>query len=239
MFESQKDYPIRLSIFEGPLDLLMHLLEKHKIDIYDIPIAEITEQYLAYIESWHEFNMEIASEFLVMAATLLQIKSRMLLPKPPKILDENEPEEDPRQALVARLIEYRKFKQVSAWLTEHSEKREQYVTRLPIPFEVKTSLPQGLELDDLIRAFLAVWESKTPDVRLIEREELTIQDKIADILTLFQRKKTLKFGDILIRSGSRSEVVASFLALLELLRLKKLWLSQQAPFAEIYLTVRE
>lgn len=239
MFESQKDYPIRLSVFEGPLDLLMHLLEKHKIDIYDIPIAEITEQYLAYIESWREFNMEIASEFLVMAATLLQIKSRMLLPKPPKILAEDEEEEDPRQALVARLLEYRQFKQVSIWLAEHSEKREQYITRLPIPFEVKTSLPQGLELDDLIRAFLAVWESKTPHVRLIEREELTIQDKIADILTLFQRKKTLKFGDILIRSGSRSEVVASFLALLELLRLKKLWLSQKAPFAEIYVTVRE
>lgn len=240
MVESQKDYPIRLSVFEGPLDLLMHLIEKHKIDIYDIPIAEITEQYLAYIEAWREFNLEIASEFLVMAATLLQIKSRLLLPKPPKILEEDESEEDPRQALIARLIEYRKFKEIAGWLSENNEKRDQCITRLPIPLEVKTSLPQGLSLDDLIRSFLAVWESKDPQIRLIEREELTIQDKIADILSLLKRKKSaLPFSEVLIRSGSRSEVVTTFLAVLELLRLKKLWLQQQAPFAEIYLTIRE
>ena len=110
-----QDYKIKLDAFEGPMDLLMHLIEKNKIDIYDIPIAELTQQYMDYLDASREFNIEIASEFLVMAATLLQIKSRMMLPKPPK--EELEDEEDPRLELVQRILEYRRFKQVSSVLS--------------------------------------------------------------------------------------------------------------------------
>jgi len=234
------DYKIKLEVFEGPLDLLMHLIEKHQLDIYDIPIAVITEQYLDYIRQMEEFNVEIASSFLVMAATLLQIKSRMLLPKPPKAAEIVEEEADPRQELVDKLLEYRKFKQAASLFEDLARQREQVFTRLPQQFPAAFSLPEGLSLDDLLRAFTAVWESAGDDYALVAREEISIQDKMYDIIhVLRQRGGRTEFSHTIIRSGMKNEVIAAFLALLELIRLNRVWIKQQAPLEPIYLMLRE
>lgn len=232
-------YNVRLEVFEGPLALLLHLIEKNQIDIYDIPIAEVTKQYLTYIAAWNNFNMEVASEFLLMAATLLQIKSRMLLPKLPHIV-EDEVEEDPRLELVNRLIEYRRFKQIATFLHDIGQERERFCTREPQELSLSYPILEGFDADQLIRAFLAVWESKVAEFTMVAHEEVTVQDKIADILQLLTRSRgKLEFTATLIRSGSRQELVSAFLAILELLRLKRLTIEQQQPFGPIYLMARE
>ncbi len=232
-------YNVRLEVFEGPLALLMHLIEKNQIDIYDIPIADITQQYLAYIEEWTDFNMDVASEFLLMAATLLQIKSRLLLPKPARV-EQDETEEDPRLELVNRLIEYRRFKQIAVFMQELSQARSLFHTREPQEFPACYPLLSGLSADQLIQAFLAVWESKVHDFTIVQREEVSVQDKIIDIIHLLARYQgKIEFSATLIRSGNKQEVVAAFLAILELLRLKRLIIEQQQPFGPIYLQAKE
>ena len=150
------DLSLKVSDFEGPLDLLMHLIERDKIDIYDIPIAEITEQYIAYLSAMAEFDMEIASEFLVMAATLLQIKSRMLLPKP--VPETDEEEADPRTMLVEMLIEYRRIKACAAKLTEMKTAAERYVYRRPLAEgRINRSIAQ-YQAGDLVKSLLALLE---------------------------------------------------------------------------------
>lgn len=233
------EYNIKLEVFEGPLALLMHLIEKNKLDIYDIPIAEITEQYLDYLNKMEKFDIEIASSFLVMAATLLQIKSRMLLPKPVIESDSIE-EEDPRQELVDRLLEYRRFKLVSELLAEKGQERERVFTRQPQEFATEFKLPAGLKIDDLIMAFAALWESTIDDITLINREEISIQDKMADIINLLHKSNgKLEFSQTLIRTGTRTEVVAAFLALLELIRMQRVIIEQQHSFGPIQLRLRE
>lgn len=236
---STEAYKIRLETFEGPLALLMHLIDKNQIDIYDIPIAVVTEQYLAYIRAMEEFNIDVASEFLVMAATLLQIKSRMLLPKPPAA-EQPEDETDPRQELVQRLLEYRRFKQAAGMLEEMLREREKFVARPPGFFATKIVLPDGLKLDDLIEAFAAVWESAVDEFAFIAREEISVQDKMQDILLLLRKQGgRLEFAQTLIRSGSRTEMVTAFLALLELIRLKRITIRQDRSFGPIYLSLGE
>lgn len=233
------EYKIKLETFEGPLALLMHLIDKNQIDIYDIPIAVVTEQYLAYIRAMEQFNIDVASEFLVMAATLLQIKSRMLLPKPPAAEQPAE-EEDPRQELVQRLLEYRRFKQAAASLEEMLRRREQFIARPPGYFATKIVLPEGLRIDDLIEAFAAVWESAVDEFAFIAREEISVQDKMQDILLLLRKQGgRLEFAQTLIRSGSRTEMVTAFLALLELIRLKRIHIEQERSFGPIYLSLGE
>jgi len=234
------DYKIKLEIFEGPMALLMHLLEKNQLDIYDIPIAVVTEQYLDYLQTLEEFNIDIASEFLLMAATLLQIKSRMLLPKLPKMIDDIDDEGDPRQELVDRLLEYRKFKQMSTVMEDMMRERELLFTRLPQEFGLDIPLPVGLKLDDLLAAFAAVWESSLDEYELVPREEFSVQDKIYDIIhILYKHKGTIEFGQAIIRSGTRSEVIATFLAMLELIKLQRVIISQQKSFGPIYITLKE
>lgn len=236
---SSAEYKIKLEAFEGPLALLMHLIDKNQIDIYDIPIAVVTEQYIAYIRTLEEFNIDVASEFLVMAATLLQIKSRMLLPKPPAA-EQAEDEVDPRQELVERLLEYRRFKQMAGTLEEMMRAREQFVARPPGYFAAKIVLPEGLKLDDLIEAFAAVWESAVDEFAFIAREEISVQDKMQDILLLLRKQGgRLEFAQTLIRSGSRTEMVTAFLALLELIRLKRIKIEQERNFGPIYLSLGE
>lgn len=231
------EYKIRLETFEGPLALLMHLIDKNQIDIYDIPIAVVSEQYLGYIRAMEEFNIDVASEFLVMAATLLQIKSRMLLPKPPAVQDAAE-EEDPRQELVQRLLEYRRFKQAAAALEEMLRQREKLIARPPGYFATKIILPDGLRIDDLIEAFAAVWESAVEEFAFIAREEISIQDKMQDILHLLRKHDgRLEFSQTIIRSGSRTELVTSFMALLELIRLRRIGIRQECSFGPIYLNL--
>lgn len=232
-------YNVRLEVFEGPLSLLMHLIEKHQVDIYDIPIAVITEQYLHYLQQMEDFSMEIASEFIVMAATLLQIKSRMLLPKVPKP-EETIEEEDPRQDLVNRLIEYRKFKQVASFFEELVTERNTHYTRLPQVFAIPTPLPEGITLDHLLSAFASVWESTVEEYTLVAREEISVNEKMADIIQVLRRMGgSAEFTQTLIRTGSKMETIAAFMALLELIRLQRITISQQAVFGPIYIELRE
>ncbi|MBC8016863.1 MAG: segregation/condensation protein A [Sporomusaceae bacterium] len=234
------DYKIKLEAFEGPMALLMHLLEKNKLDIYDIPIAVVTEQYLEYLQALEEFNIDIASEFLLMAATLLQIKSRMLLPRLPQIIEETDDEGDPRQELVDRLLEYRKFKQMSAVMEEMMRHRGQFFTRVPQEIEAQLPLPTGLKLNDLLAAFVAVWESSIDEYEVVAREEFSVQDKIYDIIhLLYKHKGRIEFSQTIIRTGTRSEVIATFLALLELIKLQRVTIDQQESFGPIYITLKE
>ncbi len=233
------DYNIKLEAFEGPLALLMHLIEKSQIDIYNIPIAKVTEQYLDYLKTMEEFNIEVASEFLVMAATLLQIKSRMLLPRP-VVTEATADEIDPRQELVERLIEYRKYKQIAQLLNQLGDERDKYTFRLPQEFAKQFPLPEGLCLDDLLKAFAALWESTVPDFAVIAPEQVSVKDKMRDIMTLLRSNNgSLEFHKTIIRTGSRSEFIAAFLALLELIRLKQIVIYQEKQFSPICLSLKE
>ena len=235
-----EDYKIKLDAFEGPMDLLMHLIEKNKVDIYDIPVAELTRQYLDYLQKFREFNIEFASSFLVMAATLLQIKSRMMLPKTEKLTDEGE--EDPRFELVQRILEYRKFKQVSSVLGDMAGIQERFVGREPMELPVHHLPPGNLSLDQLVEAFrtvISVKEELTIPKALVEPEAYNIKDKMADIISLLDRSRgTLLFSEA-FQFGTRGELVVTFLALLELIKLRTVMIRQQRIFADIYICVRE
>ena len=235
-----EDYKIKIDAFEGPMDLLMYLIEKNKIDIYDIPIAELTRQYLAYLGRFREFNMEIASSFLVMAATLLQIKSRMMLPKAEKTADEEA--EDPRFELVRRILEYRKFKQVSYVLGDMAGVQERYVSREPMVLPVHHLPPGNLSVRLLTEAFytvLSVKEELSIPKALVAPETFSVKDKMTDILSLLERSRGRLLFSEAFETGTRSELVVTFLALLELMKLKTVLVKQQRAFAEIYICIRE
>lgn len=222
------------------MDLLMHLIEKNKIDIYDIPIAELTRQYLDYLDKFREFNMEIASSFLVMAATLLQIKSRMMLPKTKQ--EETAEEEDPRLELVQRILEYRKFKQVSQVLGDMAGVQERFVAREPMELPVHHLPPGNLSLRQLVDAFRTVLSVKAEisiPKALVEPEAFNIKDKMEDIILLLGRSRGRLLFSEAFRSGTRSELIVTFLALLELMKLRTVTVKQQRSFAEIYICVRE
>ena len=188
----KEQYKVHLESFEGPLDLLLHLIEKNRIDIYDIPIALLTEQYMAYLAKFKEFNIEIASEFLVMAATLLQIKSKILLPDT-KIETEttDEEETDPRQELVERLLEYRRYKEISSVLSEMAQEAGQrYFRKSTLP-EPKHLPPTGLDVKLLWQAFQNVLEGQiehAPLIANVAREQYTIEDKTVSLLAILKEK---------------------------------------------------
>ena len=222
------------------MDLLMHLIEKNKIDIYDIPIAILTQQYMEYLDESREFNIEIASEFLVMAATLLQIKSRMMLPKPPK--EESEEDEDPRKELVERILEYRRFKQVSTVLSSMAQSEERYVARKPMELAERHLPPEHIPLRLLLEAFQTVLDVKEelsiPDA-LVQPETFHVRDKMEDILSLLARAEGKLLFSETFRSGTRSELIVTFLALLELIKRHLVSVRQNRPFSEIYIVARE
>ena len=239
---SEKNAPnIKLEVFEGPLELLMHLIEKNKVDIYDIQIALITEQYLDYLNSMQHFDIEIASEFLVMAANLIQIKSRMLLPRQPSSEEDIE-EEDPLRELADRLLLYREFKQAALKLEQMAKAREKCFTRYP---EEPTRyiydvLPGGLTLSHLIMSFARLLESADGEYALISREEISVNDKMQDIIILLQKSGgALEFVKTIFRQGGRNEIIASFLAILELIRLKKISVVQEGGFSPIFLRLNQ
>ena len=222
------------------MELLMHLIEKNKIDIYDIPIASLTEQYIEYLDKFRSFNIEIASEFIIMAATLLQIKSRMLLPKPPKEKDD-EPEADPRQELIERILEYRRFKEVSSVMGELQRSQERFLAREPMALPVRHLPPKNLSLNELLEAFANVLavrrELKIPQV-LVAPEEFSVQDKMEELISLLHRRDgRLRFADA-FQGNSRAELITTFLAMLELIKLKSITVQQQGQFGEIYISVR-
>jgi len=230
-------YNIKLQDFEGPLDLLISLIEKDKIDIYDIPIVSITDQYIAYIDSMQEYNLDIASEFLLMAAVLLQIKSKMLLPKSPL---EDEEEVDPRQMLAEMIIEYRKVKQRATKLREALATASKSFTRKPLPLPNVRKKIKPMQLEDLLTALAGLVAEEDISTQIIARQEFHVQDKMQEILKLLTaNKQAIAFTKALDVVGNRSEKIAAFLAVLELLRLKKISIRQKEAFAPIYLFLRE
>jgi len=226
---------LKLNQFEGPLDLLLHLLEKDKIDIKDIFVSDITEQYLQYIANIQEFDMENASEFITVAADLLEIKSRSLLPKPP-VIDENE--EDPEQALIRRLEEYKLYKEAGEKLHTLEEENLKAYYKLPeeIHMEERIELSE-MKLDSLLDAFHEVLkrvEEKTvKKQREIKRDTYTIKGKMAYIRRRLSRERETSFFDLFEEDGNKSEVVTTFAAMLELWKDRFLKLEQNETFGDI------
>ncbi len=231
-------YEVKLEVFEGPLDLLLHLIKKNEINIYDIPIALITTQYLEYLSILKSLNLAIAGEFLVMAATLIHIKSKTLLP--PVETEEDEIEEDPRAELVRRLVEYKQFKKVADDLGE-KEKVWQNIfwkgpTPIPVSSEEEDVPPLEVNLFDLLDAFKDVLE-RTPETHsmAITIEELSVKDKMNFILDEIEREKSLAFIALFEREVTRMAIIVTFLALLELVRLGLVKAMQVEAFGPIRL----
>lgn len=235
-------YSVKLDSFEGPLDLLLHLIRKNEVDIYDIPIALITRQYLEYLSLLKELNLEVAGDFLVMASTLLQIKSRMLLPSlEPEEGEEGEQEEDPRAELVRRLLDYQRYQEAGRHLGERELLgREVFTRRFGDPALAPTPSDEGpLELDlfQLAEAFRALL-ARLPAARVHEVigfETVSIADAINEILSLLQEREMLVFDELFSLDTSRERLIVNFLALLELCRLKMLKVLQNVDCGAIYL----
>ncbi len=234
-------YKIKLDMFEGPLDLLLYLIKKNDIDITNIPIIEVTEQYLQYIDMMQMLDLDAVGDFLVMAATLIHIKSKMLLPPDP--LAESEEELDPRAELVQRLQEYQKFRQVAEDFKNKEVERQNLFARL-IDEETKSRLVQesrevsvDTSLFDLINALYdALKKSPKEVLHEVTAEEFTLDQKIHDILHLLVEKKTYSLTRLFLQAKSRKEMVTTFLATLELVRLKEVLISQDDVFGEIQIS---
>jgi segregation and condensation protein A len=237
-FESALEtYPVRLENFHGPLDLLLHLIKKHELNIYDIPIALITAQYLEYLNLMEELDLDVAGEFLVMAATLIHIKSRMLLPRPTP--EQEDAEEDPREALVRRLIEHQKFKAAAEMLHEKETVRSAQWMR-PDVAVAKIAAGEGeepeLEVDlfSLITAFRAVVQrAKQRPTVVMPGEQIPIEARIDQLLDRLSETDACGFEDLFFDIGSRGDMIVTFLALLEMIRLKLVRVFQSGAFGEI------
>ncbi len=235
----EDSYKVRLEVFEGPMELLLHLIDKKKIDIYDIPIAELTGQYLAYLDEMTSYNIEVTSEFLVMAATLLQIKAKMMMPK---TKEDDEEDEDPRAELVRRIIEYRRYKEVTEELSDMIVAQEKYCARPPAKLPEEKLPPNNLSVELLVEAFSTILKVKEeiaiPEV-LVTREEFRIEDKMKDVLRLLQSAGgEILFSDV-FNLASRSELIIIFLAVLELIRNNEVIVRQKQNFSEIYIFSKE
>jgi len=231
-------YKVKLEVFEGPLDLLLYLIKKEELDIYDIPIATITDQYLEYLELMQLLDLNIAGEFIVMAATLMHIKSRLLLP-PDQLGEEEKEEEDPRAELVRRLLEYRKFKEAAAELSQRESHQKHFFARVGSGIN-KDELPHvpdeffEASLFDLITAFTKVLKDIPKEVfHEVIKDEFTVSEKIHDILHMMVDKQVMFFKDLFSMAKNKFEVITIFLALLELIRLKEVIVRQGAPFSDI------
>ncbi|MDI6893350.1 MAG: segregation/condensation protein A [Bacillota bacterium] len=224
------NYAVRLSVFEGPLDLLLHLVEANRVDVYDIPVAQIAEQYLQYLAALSAVDVDAAAEFVVMAATLLEIKARMLLPRPPVPAQPQEP--DPRQDLVERLVVYRKFKQAGAYLEELMARQGRcYLRGGKTPAgEVAAGELAVSRLLEMLRALL---KQRAP-VMEVARRRVSVRQKMREIVWRLRRSPAgIRFGNLLPPGAGREQVVVTFLALLELLRLRRIAVRQEGLFGEI------
>lgn len=237
----ESDYKVKLEVFEGPLDLLLYLIKKEEVDIYDIPIERITNQYMEYLSLMKLLNLEVAGEFLVMAATLMYIKSRMLLPADQQVTDaEGDEGEDPRWELIRQLVEYKKFKDAALHLGKREEEQSNiFYRQSPDPgVEADAEVPLAeVGIFDLINAFNQVLKraSDREDFREIVEEKFTVSDKIEEILYTTRERPQVVFSELFAQASSRAEVVVTFLALLELIRLKRLRVQQQQAFEEIHI----
>jgi segregation and condensation protein A len=240
-------YAIQLPVFEGPLDLLLHLIRQNKLDIYDIPIAVVTDQYLRYLALMESLDLEVAGEFLVMAATLTEIKSRMLLPRPPAAPADEEEGQDPREALVQRLLEYERYKSVVSQLREMEEFRQRVFKR-SLDEEPDGSIPLAeLTSADLIRAIEQLFiasDDGAEELTAVQRERISLRLKMREILNRVEAAPgpipfLSLFEHSLTGRPIRLEVIVTFLAVLELLRLRRIRVRQQGPLTDISLLRQE
>lgn len=240
--------PVKLEVFEGPLDLLLHLIDKNKVDIYDIPIVEITEQYLAYIKEMQTQDMNIMSEFLVMAATLIDIKCRMLLP----IDEEEEGEEDPRAELVQKLLEYKMYKYMSTELRDRQVDaaknlyREQNIPpevaayKRPLDYEELIGDMTLGKLHEVFKSIVRKQEDKIDPIRsqygTIQKEEIDMEAKALFVEAYAREHKEFSFRKLLEKQKSRMELIVTFLIILELMKNGKIFISQKEIFDDIIIT---
>ncbi len=229
-------YEIKLDIFEGPLDLLLYLIRKNEIDIYNIPIAVITEQYLQHMEAMKSLNLDIAGEFLVMASTLLLIKSKMLLPADDAVDGETDEKEDPRAELVRQLLEYQAFKEAALDLDKRNLLGRDVFTREAADSEAESDEESCIELSifDLVEAFRKVIsEMRAEDIMEIDIERISLSDRINEILEQLSISGDMAFTDLLGDMASRKRIIYSLLAILELMKLKVVRAFQVSPFGPI------
>lgn len=234
---ASEEYKVELDVFEGPLDLLLYLIKKEEVDIYDIPIEKVTSQYMEYLNLMRMLDLNIAGEFIVMAATLMMIKSRMLLPEDERA-EEEEEEEDPRWNLVRQLVEYKKFKDAAYHLQEKEIHQEGIFSLgghdVDLQPEDAGVVLQDISLFDLISAFNEVLKSASvEEIGEISAEQFSMADKIDEILHRLKQKATIAFSALFGSAVSRSEVICTFLALLELTRLCQVQIRQKKSFGEI------
>jgi len=232
----ETDYKVKLEVFEGPLDLLLYLIKQDEIDIYDISIERITRQYLEYLQAFKELNIEIAGEFIVMAANLIYLKSRSLLPVDQQPPEEDAEEDDPRWDLIRQLIEYKKFKEAAAELHQRELEQERIFAREGGPSHLQDPLRLGeVGIFQLINAFQTVIKrvEAREDVQEIFGERFSVSEKIDAILQRVAVGAPIRFSDLFGAVVSRLEVVVTFLALLELIRLRQVRAVQKDIFAEI------
>jgi segregation and condensation protein A len=230
-------YKLKLEIFEGPLDLLLYLIKKNDLNVCDIPIAQVTQQYMEYIEMMQMLNLDIVGDFLVMAATLMQIKSRMLLPPDPSEVAQ---EEDPRDELVQRLMEYKQFKEIAQELREKESFRQDLFARNVDETETQRLREEAKEvyldvsLFDLIAAFKkALNKVSNKAVYEVARDEFTVEKKIHDILHLLLEQSQILLTELFGKARSKMEIIVTFMAILELIRLKEIKVIQKNVFGEI------
>lgn len=235
------NYNFRIDQFEGPLDLLLHLIKESKIDICDIKIVDICEEYLNYIKHMEELNLDIASEYLVMASELMEIKSKSLLPR---CMDESIEEEDPRENLINRLIEYQKYKDMTASFKELEEARKEFYTKLPENVknysDNEALVNEDLSVDDLVNAFKKFLERKEYEKPLettVTKKELSIEDRRRDIKKLLKQKKKVSFFD-LFDVITKEYIVVTFLTILDMARKEELYIYQDNSFDNIICEVR-
>lgn len=239
------DLTVKLQVFEGPLDLLLHLLEKNKVNIYDIPIVEITNQYMEYISEMKRQDLNVVSEFLVMAATLLDIKSRMLLPKE----ETEEEEEDPRAELVQKLLEYKMYKCMSYELKDRQVDAVKVLFKMPtIPEEVK-QYEEPVDLQELLsdvtlkklnaifKSILKKQEDKVDPIRSrfgkIEKEEVSLEERMVYLEQYAIAHRRFSFRELLEAQSSKMEIIVTFLSILELMKIGKIYISQENLFDDI------
>ncbi len=237
-------YRVKLDVFEGPFDLLLFLIRKDEVDIYNIPIARITEQFLAYIEALQLLDLDVAGDFIEMVATLMSIKARMLLPVPES--EEGEEIEDPRSELVERLIEYKRFKEAAEDLSELEENRSRLFGRVDFSFIDKNPEPSDEEFleqvtfFDLILAFRRAMQNMPRDItRVIEKIEVTVEQQSELILNRLNEKQQFNFQDFFREFNKKIIIIVTFLALLELIRLGKVVVNQSVNFDDIRIQRRE
>ena len=226
------DYRVSLQMFSGPLDLLLHLIKMEEVDIYDIPIARITSQYLRYVEMMQDLDLELAGEFILMAATLIRIKTRLLLPQ-----DETDSDEpDTREELIMALVEYKKYKEAGELLREKSRLEERnYVPPSPVErTEGSVDLQPMTSLYDLIVAFRQVLAAKpTEDVHEVSAQSVSIEERMKVIVRLLRERESVTFAELFADRPHKIVAVVTFVAILELARARRLRLYQAVPFSEV------